>query len=367
MKNIVLCFDHDPVGLPETNARAIFNLLDDTEPKRQHTWYDPGFGTLSFADSWAQVIQRVRQGRNASFDGPQDSMVDAYMFLVESWEPGDRIFLFGVGRGAYCARALARLLGTVGVIRRDSDELLEYMVSTYALPRSHRTLEEWQRVARLASDLSDEPDGDVSVPVHFLGLWDTLKVPGPGRSSALAVDMDPLRNVVSGRHAVAIDGNRGSFGEHLVSPAAAERIEEVWFRGSHADVVGGMGGQGELADITLDWMLDGALRAGLVLRADAGDDIPSPTELHALAETPRPAATRFLTGTRFRRLPEEALVHASVEYYVHEHPEYWLRLPASLVWADVDWPARSERLVHRADVTVISGSVESTKLTAAAS
>jgi hypothetical protein len=39
-------------------------------------------------------------------------------------------------------------------------------------------------------------------------------------------------------------------------------------------------------------------------------------------------------------------VHASVDVYLRAHPDYWRRLPAHVVWADTEWLARSERLVH---------------------
>ena len=52
----------------------------------------------------------------------------------------------------------------------------------------------------------------------------------------------------------------------------------------------------------------------------------------------------FLKVYRDARTP--ALVHASVDVYLRAHPDYWRRLPAHVVWADTDWLARSERLVH---------------------
>jgi hypothetical protein len=49
--------------------------------------------------------------------------------------------------------------------------------------------------------------------------------------------------------------------------------------------------------------------------------------------------------------------------YLRAHPEYWRRLPAQVVWADTDWLARSERLVHAGP----PAPVEPFVLTAAAS
>jgi hypothetical protein len=151
-------------------------------------------------------------------------------------------------------------------------------------------------------------------------------VPGAGRQT-----VEPLTNVVTGRHAVAIDGSR-----FLASVSGP--IEEVWFRGAHCDVAGGPGACWPLAEIALDWMLDGALAAGVAVAAGRRYTAPAPSEFNALAESARTIS--------MRKLPANALLHASVDMYLREHPEYWRRLPAHVIWADTDWVARSERLVH---------------------
>jgi uncharacterized protein (DUF2235 family) len=345
VKNIVMCFDRThgrSWPRDATNAAALLSLLDDTCPDRQITWRDPDEPRFGL--------------REAAVEGARASIVDAYLFLVDSWEPDDTIFLFGVGRGAYCAQALARLLGTVGVLPAGSDNVLEYALSAYALPRARRTKQDWRRVAGLAWKLAGAGDGEIAVPVQFLGLWDTVKVPGLPRRTTAGPDDGALTNVVAGRHAVAIDGGYGPFGEYLVSPRA-EHIEEVWFRGSHCDVAGGSGACRPLAGITLDWMLDGAAGAGAIVRAANPTEAPALTGLDALAEG---AHTIPL-----RRLPANALVHASVEGYLRAHPRYWRRLPAQVVWADPEWVARSERLVGVAEAP--AATVEPEPLTAVAS
>src|SRR6185437_13443074 len=119
---------------------------------------------------------------------------------------------------------------------------------------------------------------------------------------------------------------------------------------------GGPGACWPLADIALDWMLDGAVRAGLMVR-DAGHyEAPAPTEFDALAGSAR--------AISLRRLPASALVHASVDLYLRANPDYWRRLPGHVVWADTDWLARSERLVQAEPAVAPS---EAPVLTAAAS
>ncbi|BBY17646.1 phospholipase effector Tle1 domain-containing protein [Mycolicibacterium litorale] len=319
MKNIVLCFDRaqdQPGRHAATNAGALFGLIESSP--RQLTWYDAGAGT-----------QPLRRGvsalrwRQTAAGSARASIVAAYRFLVDAWAPGDEVFLFGVGRGASCARELARLLGTIGVWHDRRDQLLDYLLDAYALPRTDRTAADWGRVSRLAAVLTGR--GTAAVPVRYLGLWDSVTVPGAARSTD-----DALSHVGSGRHAIAIDGGR--FGERL----GAGTVEEVWFRGAHCDVAGTPGACWQLADIPLDWVLDGAVRTGLLLRG--GCRLPTPTEFDALAGSSHPLS--------LRRLPEDARVHASVELYLRAHPQYWRRLPARVEWADAEWLARGERLVH---------------------
>jgi uncharacterized protein (DUF2235 family) len=337
VKNVVLCFDRtrDHSGPRDaTNAKALLHLLAENDD--QITWYHPGTA-MPAADRGK--LARLRW-RDAAADEARTTIAEAYEFLVESWAPGDRIYLFGVGRGAACAHVLARLLGTVGVL----PDLMDYVLAAYAVPRTRRSPQDWRRVTLLAARLAGHRE--IGVPVEFLGLWDMAGVPGRHGTT------EPLANLVAGRHAVAVDGRRDP--HHLVS--SPDNVEEVWFRGARCDVAGGPGACAPLAEIALDWMLDGAVGAGLTTRDLAPCKAPTPSEHDALAGIAR--------GVSLRRLPASPLVHASVEMYLRAHPEYWRRLPARVVWADSDWLARSERLVPSATAAV---RVEPAELTAVAS
>lgn len=321
MKNIVLCFDRarDHPGLRDaTNAETLVRLLDESD--EQLIWYHSG----APAPRGGSRLWRLRF-RKAAREDARAAIAEAYEFLVDWWDPGDRIYLFGVGRGAYCAQALTRLLDTVGLL----PDLMDYVLATYALPRTRRTSQDWRRVKAMAAGLAGR--NGIGVPVQFLGLWDTVSVPGLRYQPT----KEPLTNVVSGRHAVAIDGF--PFGDRPIA-AASENVEEAWFRGAHCDVAGGPGACWPLAEIALDWMVDGALKAGVAVPADSRYLAPAPSEFDALAGSP-PTISR-------RRPPDSALLHASVDFYVREHPEYWRRLPGQVVWTDRDWAARGERLVH---------------------
>jgi uncharacterized protein (DUF2235 family) len=327
MKNLVLCFDstnNHPGRRDATNAEALYRLLADND--RQLTWYDAGASALKSPLLFNPAARRWRASVAAA---ARRSVVDAYFFLAEHWQPRDRIFLLGAGRGAYCARALARMLGTVGMMGDREDHFVQYALAAFTLPAQSRTTPQWRQIHQLACALEDRDD--VAVPVHFLGLWDTLKVPG----TPSVCEQDWLGNVESGRHAIAIDGGTGPFGECRIG-RGDDTIEEVWFRGAHCDIVGGPNAYWPLADITLDWMLDGVVKAGALISDEAQLRAPAPTDLDALADGAR--------SLHLRTVPDDALVHASVDVYLRAHPEYWRRLPWHIMWSDMDWAARAERL-----------------------
>jgi uncharacterized protein (DUF2235 family) len=313
-KNVVLCFDqmrHEPGDGGDTNATALFRLLERSD--HQISWYHAG------------TPRRARQ-RDAHADA-RAVVGEAYRFLACNFVPGDRVLVFGAGRGGYYAQALTHLIGTVGILPPRWAELVDYVVSSYGVPRTRRTSREWAMVERVADGLRGR-----MVDVAFLGLWDALRpaaLPTPPSAPAL--------NVRAGRHAIAIDG--GSLGHRLVS-AGSDRVDQVWFRGGHCDVAGGPGACGPLTDIALDWVLDGARTAGAVLRADHTVASPAPDQTDALAGSAR--------NLSVRRPPTDARVHASVDVYLRAHPEYWRRLPDRIEWSDQGWLARGERLVPAA-------------------
>ena len=137
LKNIAMCFDRtrEHPGLCDaSNAEVLFRLLDDGAGQR--TWYHSGARTPLRSRGVRTAALRWRE---AAIDDARAAIADAYSFLIDGWERGDRIFIFGVGRGALCACELARLLGTVGLLPAHRRDLVDYMLATYALPRTRRT------------------------------------------------------------------------------------------------------------------------------------------------------------------------------------------------------------------------------------
>src|SRR3546814_18283008 len=63
--------------------------------------------------------------------GLDDNVLGAYRFLVENWEEGDRIYLFGFSRGAWTARVLAGLIHLIALVRPSQLNLCHNALAQY--------------------------------------------------------------------------------------------------------------------------------------------------------------------------------------------------------------------------------------------
>jgi uncharacterized protein (DUF2235 family) len=339
MKRIALCFDGTGnVVRPEgnTNVLQLFRRIE-YYPDRQLTYYDPGVGTFSAAGAWTPPAQRISRLQGLAFGaGLRTNLEEAYTFLINHWDPGDEIYIFGFSRGAYTARAMAGLLCRIGVLRPGSENLVRYAVSTYARRKSNWANDDWKQAAQYKSAFGRLVNGKYEAPVTYLGIWDTVKAPGLLRRSMTWPDTRVLKNVVAGRHAVSIDEKRRPFREYLVDKKARDRIDEVWFAGVHSDIGGSYMDAPSLGDITLNWIAEGAKKAGLEFR----DCRPFPvlTPAHATGLIHKMGRIWALALYRTRPIPPGARVHDSVRARIKQQPKYARgRIPSEVEWAEPDW------------------------------
>jgi len=288
IKNIVICCDgtgNDYARTP-SNVWRLRELLH-TAPGEQHVCYEPGIGTADRPEGRTRRGRRLRHWRELAFGTGIFERVSAlYLHLMREYESDDRIFLFGFSRGAFTARALAGMVHSCGLLRREDEHLLPYVVGLYRTSeqRIHDALRcEGLQEAPKGRDHVDWDDRIVSFKqelsrecrVHFLGLWDTVKAYGwmwPQSFPALRHNSS-VRMV---RHAVALDERRAVFqvtgwGDRrsISSPDGSliDAVREVWFAGDHSDVGGGHPtGNSALADASLEWMLGEATHQELRLR-----------------------------------------------------------------------------------------------------
>lgn len=91
-------------------------------------------------------------------------------------------------------------------MRPGADNLIRYAVSNYARGSPRSADENWHQAHQFA-DIVSHDVAHHSVPVTYLGLWDTIKAPGVLRRSTEWPVTRELPNVLAGRHAVSIDEN----------------------------------------------------------------------------------------------------------------------------------------------------------------
>ena len=87
------------------------------DPDSQVAFYDAGLGTDDDAGPIAFRFARWLRKLLASVTGRgiTRNITDCYVNILDNYDPGDRIFLFGFSRGAYTARCVANLLELCGV------------------------------------------------------------------------------------------------------------------------------------------------------------------------------------------------------------------------------------------------------------
>jgi hypothetical protein len=219
-----------------------------------------------------------------------DAILDGYGWLVETFQTGDRISLFGFSRGAYTARSLAGMIGRVGLIDGtglDKRKRAAAARRAYARYRSLRDTpvdDAWHTGLNFAYT-----PGAQDIPIEFIGVWDTvgalgvpayIGVPDLLRSREryefLDVELNP--RIPHARHALALDEMRGPFRPTLwTDPAPGQDIQQVWFPGDHCDVGGGHADK-QLSDVALEWMTRQATGAvGLTFDLERIDGFaPSP-------------------------------------------------------------------------------------------
>jgi uncharacterized protein (DUF2235 family) len=249
---------------------ALSIASQDSRGVSQCVYYHSGVGT----SRW----ERLRGG--AFGVGLSRNVFDAYRFLVDNYEEGDWLYLFGFSRGAFTARSLSGLIRNSGILRRENADRIG---DAWALYRSNA-----DKPAGVASTLfrgaySYQPR------IHFIGVWDTvgaLGIPalGPRWLKPIVTRLNSryqfhdtnLSTRVNGAfHALAIDEQRKAFEPTLwhQQPGADQQtpkqeLKQVWFTGVHCDIGGGYPDT-SLSDIALLWMAERARDYGLEFQPHA--------------------------------------------------------------------------------------------------
>lgn len=95
-----------------TNVWRLFNEVKKHKNQQTIGRYIPGVGSVKEPLEEDPILPIFGDGLGM---GMQARILEGYDFLVENYNPGDEIFIFGFSRGAHQARALAGLVSYVGI------------------------------------------------------------------------------------------------------------------------------------------------------------------------------------------------------------------------------------------------------------
>ncbi len=366
-KNIVVCCDGtaNEFAQDRTNVIKLSYTLQQGSGQ-QVVYYHPGLGTMEPAGALTPFARRVTRllGQAIGY-GLESDVRDAYVFLMNSFEPGDRVFLFGFSRGAYTVRALASLLHMYGLISSGNEPLVPYAIRMLTAIQKLDALGdsgsgEKQRYFQMAKDFQETFCRAVCKP-WFVGVWDTVSSVGWIENQLRLPFTANNPDIAIGRHAIALDERRAFFRTNLWRPSlppvdsGPKDLKQVWFAGVHCDVGGGYPeSESSASKIPLQWMLREATAAGLLVdprrvdivlgRAGVGYVPPDPNgPLHeSLTKLWWPAeliAKRHYDGAhktwerrmnlgRRRTMPAGSMVHESV---FQRAGDYKARLPPGVI------------------------------------
>ncbi len=261
MKRLIVCSDGTwSTPEKETNVYKMWRAIGskDKHGNTQKAFYDEGVGTEG---NW---VERLLGG--ASGVGLDKNIQDGYRFLMHTYEPDDKIYLFGYSRGAYTVRSLAGFLRNCGLLHMNHADKVKEAFDLYR----RKDAPPWSDIAKeFRADYSQEVD------IEFIGVWDTVGALGiPTKRFGHILnrryhfhDVELSGRVKHGYHALAIDERRRPFRPAIWGflddddkfVVYAERkdgqaVDQAWFTGYHGDVGGGTDDD-RLSDVTFEWIM----------------------------------------------------------------------------------------------------------------
>ena len=244
----------------ETNAGIAFKLMSEVSARSNMTvHYEAGIQWRDWSNTWD-----VMTGK-----GINRLIRRAYGVVASRYRPGDRIVLIGYSRGAFAVRSLAGVIDMVGLLRHDC-------ATERQIRQAYRHYQSGAQSDAAKAFRKEYCNPDATI--EAVGVFDTVKALGVRlpivwkwgqRQHDFHNDaLGP--HIRNGFHALAFDETRRAYAPVMWKslPEWDGHMEQVWFRGTHADV----GGQvwqhpaaRPLANIPLVWMLQRMAACGVAL------------------------------------------------------------------------------------------------------
>ncbi|KAF8673116.1 hypothetical protein RHS04_07674 [Rhizoctonia solani] len=276
-RTLVLCFDGTSKHFSNHNTSVVnfMELLNKNDPSKQAT----GVGTYGGSGFLNRIgLRLAARVDEATAWYLYQHVIDGYKFLMETYQTGDQINIFGYSRGAYTARALAGMIHQllmckkIGLLPKSNHEHVAFAYDIYKSSTESifsKLLTSYDKDRSLPENVDPAKFKKVfcrDVKIHFVGVWDTVGSVGSfWRRRLPHVAYNP--SIRFFRQALALDEKRGNFipslWDHRLTNKSQD-VLEVWFKGDHADVGGGkkindegLGAQEKpvLSNIPFRWML----------------------------------------------------------------------------------------------------------------
>ena len=310
-KRLVLFFD-GTWNIPENNTnvwRLSLMLADKGEDGvPQEKFYDPGVGT--------HFYDRLTGG--AFGVGLSENVRLGYRWLMERYNKGDEIFIFGFSRGAFTARSLAGIIGRCGLLRPDSPIGFQQLYERYQKGDEVRPVYQLKYLRNHGETRFDFEETVLLNYAHhcrnlikMVGVWDTVgslgipfgNIKGVSRHTLGFHNTHLSKTVQHSYQALALDEYRGPYWAvlwtnfvpdrpevHDAAPADNRYVEQRWFAGAHSNVGGGY--QNDLLpQRPLVWLQEKARGCGLSFRS-----VVSVIDEDDLHMSPRDSYGEFLNG-----------------------------------------------------------------------
>src|SRR4051812_24533594 len=182
-KNIVLCCDGtaNEFARDNTNVVKLYSTLVQDDPG-QRTYYHPGIGTMEPPGALTPWRRRITRWLGLAVGAYLENDIrDAYVFLMQTYEPGDHVFFFGFSRGAYTVRTVASLLRMYGLLRPGNESLVPYAIRMMmAVTKSREQGDTEADAIRSYFELAAEFKSTLARECKpwFIGVWDTVSSVG---------------------------------------------------------------------------------------------------------------------------------------------------------------------------------------------
>ena len=281
-RNVIVCCDgtNNEFGAENTNVVRVVQCLQQGTDQ-QLVYYDPGIGTMPDPRLITRIGQRIGEAVDLGFATGFDRKVEeAYTYLMNTCQEGDRLFLFGFSRGSYTVRVLAGMLHRLGLLPRGSENFVPYAMRLFAGPARDKTyFKVCDKFRWSFARPAFAGDADHHFPIHFLGVWDTVSSVGWVWDPVNFPDTVRNPSIAHIRHAVSVDEHRTSFRTNLMKPPehGMQDLVQLWFPGVHSDVGGGYPeSQGLLFRGAFDWILDEAVANDLLVDVERRKEVAPP-------------------------------------------------------------------------------------------